>query len=148
MTTNRKNGAKTAPRAPGGRFGKGNAGRPKGSRHKATLAAEQLFHGEAKKLARKAVDLALAGDTTALRLCLERLMPPRKDRFVTFDLPQVKSAADHPAALAAVMDGVARGDLTPGEAQAFAAVLEQHRKAIESAELAARIAALEARLPS
>lgn len=148
MTTDRKNGAKTANRAAGGRFAPGNPGKPKGARHATTIAAEQLIHGQAEQLVKKAAELALAGDTTAMRLCLERILPPRKDRFVTFDLPDVKSAADHPAALAAVMAGVARGDLTPGEAQAFASVLEQHRRAVETADLVARMDAFEARLPA
>src|SRR5215475_9848913 len=69
---------------PGRRFRPGvsgnPAGRPKGARNKSTLAAEALLDGEAEALTRKAVEMALGGDTVALRLCLERLVPPRKDR--------------------------------------------------------------------
>jgi Family of unknown function (DUF5681) len=54
------------------------AGRPKGACHKATLAAEALLEGEAEGITRKAVELAIGGDTTALRLCLERIMPARR----------------------------------------------------------------------
>jgi hypothetical protein len=57
-------------------------GRPRGARAKATLAVEAILQGELKGLARKAIELALAGDTTALRLCLERLMPPARGRHV------------------------------------------------------------------
>ena len=50
----------------GGRFQKGRsgnpAGKPKGARHRATLAAEALLDGEAEALTRKAIELALAGD--------------------------------------------------------------------------------------
>ena len=53
-----------------GTFGLGNPGKPKGTRHKATQAALTLLDGEAEGLTRKAVELALGGDTTALRLCL------------------------------------------------------------------------------
>ena len=49
-------------------FQAGNPGRPKGARNKASLAAEALLDGEAETLARKAVEMALAGDTTAMRL--------------------------------------------------------------------------------
>jgi hypothetical protein len=80
--SNRKSG-----RNADGTFGPGNCGKPKGTRHKATLAAMALLDGEAESLSRKAVELALQGDTTALRLCLERIAPPRKDAPVTFDLP-------------------------------------------------------------
>ena len=48
------------------------------------------------------------------------------------------------AALGAVAGAVAGGDLSPEEEQAVAAVLETQRRAIETAELEARIAALEA----
>jgi hypothetical protein len=81
-------------RLAGGRFGPGNtigaAGRPPGSRHKATLAIEALLEGEAEGLTRKAIELALAGDTTALRLCLERLAPPAKSRRISIDLPKLE----------------------------------------------------------
>jgi hypothetical protein len=70
------------------------AGKPKGVRNRATLAAEVLLEGEAKALTRKAIELGLAGDTTALRLCLERLIPPRKDRAVSLDLPPIRSARE------------------------------------------------------
>ena len=63
-----------------GKFAKGNPGRPAGARHKYVLAIQDLLDGEAEALGRKAIELALAGDTVALRLCLERIAPPRKER--------------------------------------------------------------------
>jgi hypothetical protein len=57
----RKNAIKT----PGRPFEHGNPGRPKGSRNKATLAAEALLDGEAETLTHKAIELAKGGDTTA-----------------------------------------------------------------------------------
>jgi hypothetical protein len=38
---------------------------------------EALLNGEAEKLTRKAIDLGLAGDMAALRLCVDRIIPPR-----------------------------------------------------------------------
>lgn len=73
-------------------------------------------------------------------------MPPRRERPVTFDLPAVKSASDHPDALSTILSAVAAGELTPGEAQAFAGILKEHRAAIEVAELSDRLAALEERM--
>ena len=69
-----------------GKFAKRNPGRPAGSRHKYVLAIQNLLDGETEALGRKAIDLALEGDTVALRLCLERIAPPRKDIPVRFDL--------------------------------------------------------------
>lgn len=126
-----------------GTFAPGHPGRRQGSRHKVTLAAEALLDGEGEALTRKAIEMAKAGDTVALRLCLERLVPPRKDRTINFDLPTVVTAADHPPALAAILRGVAIGDITPQEGQALSAVLEQHRRAIETADIMMRLEALE-----
>ena len=83
-------------------------GRPLGSKHKATLAIEALLEGEAEKLTRKAVELALEGDTTALRLCLERLAPPAKSRRVSIDLPKLEVPQDLIAALSKVIEAMGR----------------------------------------
>ncbi len=95
-------------------------------------------------MTRKAVELALGGDMTALRLCLERIVPPRKDAPVKVSLPTMESVADIPAVTAAVLEAVARGELTPSEAQAVAGLVEAHRKAVELADIEKRVAALEA----
>ncbi len=127
-----------------GQFTAGNSGRPKGARAKATIACEALLDGQVEQLTQKAIQLALAGDTVALRLCMDRLAPPRRDRHVSFKLPAFSGAADHPPVLAAIMKAVAQGDLTPNEGQAMAAMLAEHRKAIETGEIETRLAALEA----
>ena len=49
-----------------GTFGPGNSGKHKGTRHKATQAALTLLDGEAEGLTRKAIELDLKGDTTAI----------------------------------------------------------------------------------
>lgn len=132
-----------------GTFATGNAagGKPKGARHRVTMAVEALLEGEAEGLTRKAVDLALAGDITALRLCLDRIAPARKDRPVTLDLPPVTTAADHAPALAAVAAAVADGEISPAEGKAIGDVLELHRRAVETADLDRRITELEQRIP-
>jgi hypothetical protein len=136
--TDRKNG-----RNADGTFGRGNPGKPKGTRHKATRAALALLDGEAETLTRKAVEIALKGDTTALRLCLERIAPPRKDAPVQFDLPPMQSAADAAKAAGAVLDAVALGDLTPTEGAHIMALVEAYRRTLETTELEARVVALE-----
>lgn len=141
MTEPRKNTAPTR----GKPFAPGNPGRPKGARHKVTLAVEALLEGEAEGLTRKAVDLALAGDVVALRICLDRIAPPAKDRPVNFSLPPIEAATDVPDALAAVMQAVADGDLTPSEAGAMAALVDRWRSAFELTEFERRLAALEER---
>lgn len=120
-----------------------NAGKPKGTRHVATLAAEALLDGEAEALTRKAVQLALAGDTAALRLCLDRIAPARKDRPVPFALPSLTKASDAVQASAAIVEAVANGDLTPVEAAEPAKVVDGFTRAIEAADLEDRIRTLE-----
>ena len=110
--------------------------------NRATLAAEALLAGEAEALTRKAVELALSGDTTALRL--ERIAPPRKDRPVTFALPQLGTAKDAVAASAALLQAVADGDLTPMEAGELSKLVANHIEALKTTELEERLAALEA----
>ncbi len=139
-----KNGQKTAD----GKFAAGNKlgkGRPRGSRNKASLAVDALLEGEAEALTRKAIDKALEGDTTALRLCLERLCPPRKDRPIAISLPEVTGAGDTAQAQSAVIRAVAIGEITPTEGQALTAMLEAQRRAVEMEDLERRIAALEQR---
>lgn len=136
--TDRKSG-----RNADGTFGPGNSGKPKGTRHKATRAALALLEGEAEALTRQAVTMALGGDATALRLCLERIAPPRKDAPVAFALPPMQSAADATKAAGAVLDAVAAGDLTPTEGAQIMGLVETYRRTLETSELEARITALE-----
>jgi len=137
------NGETTAGRDASGRFMGGNPGKPKGTRHKATQAALALLDGEAEALTRQAVTMALGGDTTALRLCLERIAPPRRDAPVTFDLPPMETARDAAKAAGAVLGAVAEGELTPGEGASLMALVEGFRRTLETSELEARVAALE-----
>ncbi len=118
-------------------------GRPKGARNRATLAAERLLDGEADALTRKAIDLAKQGDTTALRLCLERILPARKDRPVSFDMPRIETVADSIKAAAAIATAVAEGELTPMEAAELSKVVEGYTRAVETVDLAARLMRLE-----
>ncbi len=53
-----------SPFQPGNTYGKG---RLAGSRNKATIALQALLEGEAEGIMRKAVEMALQGDTTALQ---------------------------------------------------------------------------------
>jgi hypothetical protein len=119
------------------------AGKPRGTRNQVTRAVEALLEGEAEGLTRQAIDLALAGDVTALRLCLDRIAPPRKDRPVMFKLPPGETAADVAMALSATLSAMSKGELTPGEAATVAGVLDLKRRAIELVELEQRVTALE-----
>ena len=128
----------------GGRFRPGVSGnprgRPQGSRNVATLACEALLDGQAEALTQKAIEMALAGDTVALRLCMERIYPARKDRPVAFALPPITSARDAADIMAAVANAVAAGEITPAEAAEYAKVVDVYVKAYHAAELDDRVA--------
>ena len=133
--------ANTGRKQAGG-FQKGQSGnprgRPMGSRNNATLACEALLEGQAEALTQKAVDLALAGDPVALRICLERICPVRKDRAVRFPLPPITSPRDAADIAAAVAEAVAAGHITPSEAAEIGKVIEIYVKAYQTAELVDR----------
>lgn len=130
-----------------GRFAPGCSGNPAGmkpgTRHRATRLAEKLMADDAEAVVNAVVAAPKGGDMTAARLVLDRIAPPCRGRRVRLDLPSIVSAADLVQALAAVADAMARGVLSAEEAQAAGAVLEHHRKAVETFDLERRIAALE-----
>lgn len=143
-------GPNNPDRNPKGHFAKGNrlAGNKTGSRHRVTRAIEALLEGEHEALTAKAVTLALEGDTVALRLCLDRLAPPRKDAPISIELPSVRTAADAVEASATVLASVAAGDVTPDEAGRVLALLTAHKALIETCDLETRLSELEAKMES
>jgi hypothetical protein len=118
-------------------------GRPKGALNKATRAAQELLNSEAQTITRKAVDLAIEGNPVALRLCLERILPPRKDRPVSIGLPKVERAGDITKALSTILAAVAQGEITPTEALDLAGLVELLRRGIETGEIEDRLQVLE-----
>ena len=80
----------------------------------------------------------------ALRLCLERICPPRKSLLISIGLPKVETAKDVAAAHATVIEAMAVGDISPDEAGTIAGVLEAKRKSLETVDIEERLAALEA----
>ena len=130
-----------------GRFRKGQSGNPhgapRGSRHWATRMAEALIDGEGDQIVRKTIELALGGDVNALKICMDRLLPPRKDRPVRFDQPRITDAASLLTAHAEVLRAAAEGELSPEEASEISALLKEHREMLQLTEIADRIAAIE-----
>ena len=120
------------------------AGKPKGARHKTTLAMEALLEGRAEAIMMKASEMAEAGDATALRLCLDRLYPVRRDRHIPFALPKLETAADAVKATAALVNAVANGELTPSEAAELSKLIEGFSRAVDLHDIQQRLDKLEA----
>ena len=132
-----------------GRFRKGQSGnprgRPPGAANRVTRVCADLLAEGAEELVGKVIEMAKSGDRLMLKLCIDRLYPARgaRDRAVEFPVPAVLQAGDLATAAGAVIDQAAAGTITLSEAIEFMRLIEMRRKAIETAELAVRIEALE-----
>ena len=123
------------------------AGRPPGSRNKATILAEAMFQGEAETIIRMAIDKAKEGDITAIRLCLERVFPRLKDRATVFDLPPINGAPEALAALTTIVAGVRGGDLTAAEGSDLSKLVDHYLRALEAKDFEQRLHVLEGESP-
>ena len=106
------------------------AGRKQGSRNRATLMLQALLEGEGEKVVREAVEMALAGNETASRLVLERLIPPVKERPISLELPALGQASDVAEAVRRAIEAVAAGQPMPSEAETVLKLLEALRQAL------------------
>jgi hypothetical protein len=104
---------------------------------------EALVEGQAEALVAKALEKALAGDSTLLRALCTPLMPRRPDRMVEFDLPKIETAADGVVASSAVLTACSRGEISPSEANQVMALITSHVRIVDVAVLEQRVAALE-----
>ena len=53
-------------------------GRPKGSMNKFTALSRELMSTKGPEIVQKVVDLALEGDRTCLKMCMDRIIPTTK----------------------------------------------------------------------
>ena len=133
------------------RFQKGQsgnpAGRPPGMRGLAAVVTEELLEGEAESLVRAMIEKAKEGDTAALRLCLDRIAPARKERErpVTFDLGPLKTAADAARAIEAITTAVADGELSAAAAADLFKYVEAFTHVLQVVDFEERLIRLERR---
>ena len=126
-----------------GKFAAGNRGRPKGSRNKATVAIEGLLEGQAEALTQTAISKALGGDSIALRLCMDRIAPPMKDKPIVFPLPRMHGAMDASEAAGSVLSAVSDGTLTPMEGTRVMDLIDSYRRTLELTDIEQRLQSLE-----
>jgi hypothetical protein len=136
-----------AERTATGQFVKGRSGNPvgrlPGSRNRVTMLVEHLFEEAGSALADKAVAMALAGDAAALRLCLGRIIAPRRHRATSLALPPLRTAADCAPAIAAIAAAAADGTLSTAEASELIQVVDAFVRALEAGEFDERLQRLE-----
>lgn len=118
-------------------------GRPQGSQDKRT-ALRELLQPHAPKLVQQAVNLALEGDTTALRMCLDRIIPPMPAESPAVE---VKAKPDDLAqAGQAILSEAFAGKISPSVAQQLLRSLQTQSQITEVHDLLKRLEALEERL--
>ena len=120
------------------------AGRPKGARHRTTVAIEAQLDGDGEAITRKAIEAAKAGDMVAIRLVLDRICPPRKTRPIHIELPPIRDAGGEAEAQQEILRAACAGELLLDEAQALCGLLEARRQSLETQELEVRLSELEA----
>ena len=129
------------------RYKKGQSGNPDGK----PLGAKSRFTAMREALADdlpalldKTKEAALEGDMTAMRLLLERTLPPTKAAAATVDIPALAKAGTLTDKAAAILTAIACGQLPPDVVGALMAALGQMAKKTEVDEMERRIAAQEA----
>ncbi len=132
------------PAVRGRPFAKGNGGRRPGSKNKSSLILAALSDDDKEELVRKGIELAKAGEVSMLKFFLSRILP--RERPITIDLPQMEFADDAVEALGAIVRAVAEGSITPGEGADLANLINSYCRAIDIADLAKRMDALEAKI--
>lgn len=121
----------------------GQSGNPKG-RPPGIAQVRKLLDPHRDELVQKAVALALAGDTVALRLCIDRLAPLPRAEFSPVVIPGIALAVSMSDKARAILDAAGGAVISPDAAAMLLSAIASVAKIIEADELAARIAALEA----
>ena len=101
------------------------------------------MEGELEVITRKAIEMAKGGHMAAIRLVVDRLAPPGRERPIDFELPALNSPADAVAASAAIAAAVSAGDLTPLEATRLSSVVQTYVQALELFDIEKRVAKIE-----
>jgi hypothetical protein len=121
-------------------------GRPLGSRNNAGGPAQALLESYAERLAGKCLSLAFKGDTKALQMCLDRILPARRELPLKIGRLPLTTIGDLSKASERVVAQVACGRLTTAQGHSLSELIERRRKVLESEELDRRLKVLEERL--
>jgi hypothetical protein len=101
------------------------AGRPLGSRNKVNREAEAALEAAGGGLVDRIIDHAGAGHPTAMRLCMDRMLPMGRHRPVAIALPPVDTPDYAGAAAAEICRALAEGNISIDEAKALIGVAER-----------------------
>jgi hypothetical protein len=110
------------------------AGRPAGSRNKKTIALEEAFAEHAEGILQDVIARAKDGESTAQRLCMERMLAPKRQRTVAIALPAIETPEDARTAVAVVTAELAEGNLTISEASGLISLIDRMVRLAERIE--------------
>ena len=118
-------------------FKKGNAGRPVGSRNKKL----ELLRSNDEQLQRKVLDMALAGDISAIKIIADRIWPRLRAEAAGVSIDVVSN--DLAKQGRSVIDAALHGKITVDAGRDLLAALFAQAKIIEAAEFEERLKVLE-----
>ena len=88
------------------------------------------------------VELALNGDPSALRLCIERLIPRATNNDISLELPELNitaKAASSIETITEILNSVLDGEITPDDAKKLIDMIEEHQRRIKSQKSSLRL---------
>ena len=127
-------------------FASGNnagRGRPPGSRNKTRSGGQDLLDEHAAGLTRNCIVYAMRGDPSAMRICMERAVPVRREASIRLSLARIRTAQDMEKAAEKTTRAVARGKITPAQGETMMNLLESHGRIIEKGQYESRLEKLE-----
>lgn len=98
------------------------------------------------KLFNKAIELALSGNESILRLFLERMLPTKPiDDPLLVPMPEVGTTKIGSMLTwgETILQAISQGDMTPTQGNSLLTCIDIHRKNIETAELTTRVLEIE-----
>lgn len=125
-----------------GQFKPGQSGNPAGRPKGAVSSLRKTMQAHAPELIDKAVELALEGDTTALKMCLERILPALRAEAapMSIELPAEAGIAGTSRLL---LEAAARGDIPADVAAQLMGAMTQLANQTLADDINDRITALE-----
>lgn len=128
------------------RFTKGQSGNPAGRKKgikDRRVSLREKFAASTDDLVETVILFAKSGDMQAMRIAMDRIIPPIKEERIQVAIPSIKNAEDCTRAQATVLNAVAAGELLPSEGQTMASLIDAQRRAYETTDLVKRLEAIE-----
>ena len=87
--------------------------------------------------------MAKGRNMAAIRLVMERVLPPRRERPIHFEMPQLKTVEDAASAIACIFEGVGQGQLSESEARTLNGLVDSFLETRAHVDLERRLKNLE-----